>query len=117
VYGVKKVVSRILDPERGDIFAHFGLETVCPTKLTVEAICSAIKPMLEEKYVSFGSHMVRFTTMEIPKEFIGMTPVDIEYEENETLYAIIRADSTMEIVNNYNVVMREGDKLIFSKAI
>ena len=39
VYGVKKVVSRILDPERGDIFAHFGLETVCPTKLTVEAIC------------------------------------------------------------------------------
>lgn len=73
--------------------------------------------MLEEKYVSFGSHMVRFTTMEIPKEFIGMTPVDIEYEENETLYAIIRADSTMEIVNNYNVVMREGDKLIFSKAI
>jgi len=117
VYGVKKVVSRILDPERGDIFAHFGLETVCPTKLTVEAICSAIKPMLEEKYVSFGSHMVRFTTMEIPKEFIGMTPVDIEYEENETLYAIIRADSTIEIVNNYNVVMREGDKLIFSKAI
>ena len=66
VYGVKKVVSRILDPERGDIFAHFGLETVCPTKLTVEAICSAIKPMLEEKYVSFGSNMVRFTTMEIP---------------------------------------------------
>lgn len=117
VYGVKKVVSRILDPERGDIFAHFGLETVCPTKLTVEAICSAIKPMLEEKYVSFGSHMVRFTTMEIPKEFIGMTPNDIEYEENETLYAIIRADSTMEIVNNYNIIMREGDKLIFSKAI
>ena len=76
-----------------------------------------VGPMLEEKYVSFGSHMVRFTTMEIPKEFIGMTPVDIEYEENETLYAIIRADSTIEIVNNYNVVMREGDKLIFSKAI
>ena len=117
VYGVKKVISRILDPERGDIFAHFGLETVCPTKLTVEAICSTIKPMLEEKYISFGSHTVRFTTMEIPKEFIGMTPLDIEYEENETLYAIIREDSTMELVNNYNVVMKEGDKLIFSKSI
>ena len=117
VYGVGKVISRILDPERGDIFAHFGLETVCPTKLTVEAICSAIKPMLEEKYISFGSHTVRFTTMEIPKEFIGMTPLDIEYEDNETLYAIIRADSTMEIINNYNVVMKEGDKLIFSKSI
>ena len=117
VYGVGKVISRILDPERGDIFAHFGLETVCPTKLTVEAICSAIKPMLEEKYISFGSHTVRFTTMEIPKEFIGMTPLDIEYEENETLYAIIREDSTMELVNNYNVVMKEGDKLIFSKSI
>ena len=46
-----------------------------------------------------------------------MTPLDIEYEDNETLYAIIRADSTMEIINNYNVVMKEGDKLIFSKSI
>lgn len=117
VYGVKKVISRILDPERGDIFAHFGLETVCPTKLTVEAICSAIKPMLDEKYISFGSHMVRFTTMNIPKEFIGETPADIEYEENETLYAIIGSDGAMKLVNDYNVELQEGDKLVFSKTI
>lgn len=117
VYGVKKVISRILDPERGDIFAHFGLETVCPTKLTVEAICSAIKPMLEEKYINFGSHMVRFTTMEIPKEFIGETPADIEYEENETLYAVIGSDGTMKLVNDYGIELCEGDKLVFSKTL
>lgn len=117
VYGVEKIISRILDPERGDIFAHFGLETVCPTKLTVEAICSAIKPVPEDKYIGFGSHMVKFTTMEIPKEFIGVTPNDIEYEDNETLYAVIGADGNMTLVDSNDIVLHEGDSLIFSKCI
>ena len=51
LYGIEKVISRILDPERGDIFAHFGLETVCPTRLTVEAITSALKPVPDDRYL------------------------------------------------------------------
>lgn len=117
VYKVEKVISRILDPERGDIFAHFGLETVCPTRLTVEAICSALKPIPDDKYLNFGSHAVKFTAIDVPKEFIGATPADIEYEENEALYAVISADGTMTLAGTMSIAFHEGDKLIFSKAI
>ncbi len=117
IYGIPKVITRILDPERGDIFSHFGLETVSPTRLTVEAICSAVKPMLDERYINFGSHMVRFTTMDIPKEYIDEPASEIQFEDNERLFAIIGADGIMRTVENYDVVMREGDKLIFSKIL
>ncbi len=116
LYGIEKVISRILDPERGDIFAHFGLETVCPTRLTVEAITSALKPVPDDRYLSFGSHAVKFFTMDIPKEFIGITSDEIEYEDNETLFAIINHEGTMTVVNGI-VTLHEGDKLIFAKSI
>lgn len=122
VYGVKKVISRVMDPERGDIFAHFGLETVCPTRLTVEAICSALKPVPEDKYLNFGSHSVKFFYMDVPKEFVDCTPDDIEYEEHEALYAVISADGNMRLANGVKadgrlIIFKEGDRLIFTKMI
>ncbi len=117
IYGVKKVISRIIDPERAHIFNHFGLETISPTSLTVEAIAAAIKPVAADKYLSLGSHTVRFTAMPIPDEFIGIKPCEIEYEENETLFAVVNADGKMTLVDNYHIVLHEGDTLIFSKRI
>ncbi len=117
IYGVKKVISRIIDPERSHIFNHFGIETICPTILTAQAISSAIKPVVADKYLTLGSHTVRFTTMPIPDEFIGIKPCEIEYEENETLFAVINSDGEMTLVDNYHIDLHEGDTLIFSKNI
>ena len=55
--------------------------------------------------------------MPIPKEFIDKKAVEIEFEENEVLYAIINAGGKFTLVNNYNILLREGDTLIFSKVV
>ena len=55
--------------------------------------------------------------MHIPKEYIGLKAVEIEFEENEVLYAIINEDGKFTLVNNYNILLREGDTLIFSKVV
>ena len=38
VFGVKNVVCRVKDPERGEIFGHLGLQTYSPTSAGAEAI-------------------------------------------------------------------------------
>ncbi|MCY4391383.1 MAG: TrkA family potassium uptake protein [Chloroflexi bacterium] len=38
VFGVKSVVCRVKDPERGEIFGHLGLQTYSPTSAGAEAI-------------------------------------------------------------------------------
>ena len=48
---------------------------------------------------------------------MGQRILDIEFEDNEILYAIIHADGTIKLVNNYNVILQDGDTLVFSKVV
>ena len=37
-FKIERVIVRIYDPNREDVFSHFGLSTICPTNLTVETV-------------------------------------------------------------------------------
>ena len=42
VFGVKNVICRAKDPERGEIFGHLGLQTYSPTSAGAEAILAML---------------------------------------------------------------------------
>lgn len=118
IYRIPRIIARVIDPEKALIFHDLGIETICPTELTIEAVSSSIKNDLSERYLNFGSHTVRFTTMGIPKEFIGVSPHEITYEDDETLFGIISPEGTLTLVGDYDgVPLFKGQKLIFSKII
>src|SRR5207237_1000519 len=37
-FGVKKVICRIYDPARADVYAELGLETICPTTIGADKV-------------------------------------------------------------------------------
>lgn len=117
IYKIPTVITRILDPEKEDIFTSFGLKSICPTRLTVDALVASLDEFEDEKYLQYGNHTLKFFTTEVPKELVGEKILDIEYEENEILYAIIHADGTIKLVNNYNITLLEGDTLLFSRVV
>ena len=56
IFGVPKVISRVSDPRREEVFSSFGLSTICPTNLTVASVVAALddrRKHTEEVY--FGS--------------------------------------------------------------
>ncbi len=114
IFNVPKVLARIYDPRRGDVFSHFGLQTVCPTNLTVSAVCSALTDTVKSKNINIGAHTLTFSVMEIPKEYYDKAVREIVFEENEVLYAIERS-AQLILIGQSNPIMRKGDKLIFSK--
>ncbi len=116
IFKVPKVFVRIYDPRRDEVFSNFGMATVCPTNLTVSAICSA----LEDKTAQLGSmhigvRTVNFTTMEIPKSFIGLKASEIEFEKDEILYAVLSENNRLNLVGFQDIILHKGDTLIFSK--
>lgn len=117
VHNVPLVLTRILEPEKEDIFQEFGIHSVCPTRLTVDAIVSAMEEYRQEDTLRFDNHMVRFFSMPLPKEYIGAKCVEIELEENEVLFAIAGENGKFNLVNNHNILLKEGDTLIFSKLV
>lgn len=117
IFNVPKVLARIYDPRRGDVFSHFGLHTVCPTNLTVSSVCSALTDSLNTKNMNIGAHTVSFYSMEVPKNFIENKVSEIDFEDNEVLYAIKRNSTDLILVGQKDIVLQKGDILIFSKVV
>lgn len=117
IYKVPKVLARIEDPEKEMVFQQYGLNSVCSTRLTLDAAVSAIDGYEEQNWLQFGNHKVKFYTMPIPREYVGLKALEIQFEENEVLYAIINEAGKFTLVSNYNILLREGDTLIFSKVV
>lgn len=115
IFKVPKVLARIYDPKRGDVFSHFGLHTVCPTNLTVSAVCNALVENTHVKSMNIDAHTVSFTIMNMPKEFIGLTPAEIQYEQDEVLFAVERDGTDLILVNTHDIVFGKDDKLVFAK--
>jgi trk system potassium uptake protein TrkA len=47
IFGVPKVIARVFDPQREGVYSQFGIETICPTRLSAEAFLNALRDRLE----------------------------------------------------------------------
>ncbi len=116
VFKVPKVFARIVDKDKDEVFEEFGICTVCPTSLTVNAACAALEEDTRDvREVNFEMGTVQFTTMAMPDEFVGRLPEDIELEEDEILFGIIRSNGLFLLYKDQSITLGKDDKLIFAK--
>ncbi len=113
IYNVPKIFARITDIAKSEVFEEMGVKTICPTKLTVSAACSAIE---EEgaAVLNFENHTVHFSTMETPGSLVGKTPEDIRYEPGEVLFGVIRDGVGLIMFSGQQITFGESDRLIFA---
>lgn len=117
IFHVPHVLARIYDPSREDVFSHFGLHTVCPTNLTVEAIRSALLEHQATRNIFLGSHSISFRKIPVPKEFLNCYCDEITMAPDEVLFAIERVDLSIEFVAKSHFRLSAMDKLIVASLI
>lgn len=119
IFHVPNVLARIYDPSREDVFSHFGLHTVCPTNLTVEAVRSALLENGDVRTVNLGAHTITFHWIPVPKLFINQSCSEVErtLEENEALLAIQHADLSIDIASKRNMRLTAADTMIIARII
>lgn len=118
IYNVPKVFARVTDNEKCEMFEKMGIRTICPTNLIASAVCTA----LEEEActvtnINFENHTVSFTEMDVPEEFLQLTPDEIEYEPDEVLFGIIREGFGFIFYTGQPMNFIPKDKLIFAKKV
>lgn len=114
-FNVPKIFARITDVNKGEVFEDLGVSVICPTKLTVTAACAALDEPDAGVEVNFENHTVHFSTLDAPEEFIGKTPADIQYENEEVLFGVIRQSGGLLMYRGQELTFAEGDKLVFAK--
>ncbi len=117
IFNVPVVLARTFDPRKQDVFRHFGLHTVCPTKLTVETVKAYIKGSEEEQQQHFGTSTVSYRTVNVGIGLVGHKTSEVRCMEGEVLFAVQHANGSTTLMQETRLSLKEGDKMIFARVI
>jgi len=73
IFNVKKVITRIFNPRSKVLFEEFGLDTVCSTTLTVNAILRSLGDESDDNSHRVYGTDVTFSESNLENKYIGMT--------------------------------------------
>ncbi|MCX7841879.1 MAG: TrkA family potassium uptake protein [Clostridia bacterium] len=113
IFKVPRVLARIYNPAREQVFHQFGLETICPTNITVDVIRSII---LDETGVSnhtIGSNTFSFKHEVVPKELDGKKLSSFKVRRNAAVFGLIR--NRMFEFAHPDTTLAAGDTIVISE--
>jgi trk system potassium uptake protein TrkA len=109
VFRVPKVVARLYDPRRAEIYQRLGLQTVSSTAWGVNrAIQLLIHPDLHVA-ATLGNGDVEVVELEVPSHWVSRTLNNANVPGEISVVALTRKDKT--IIPTLGTVFQEGDRV------
>ncbi len=105
-FAIERVVARIYDPKRAEIYERLGIATVATVKWTSERILRRILPDLPAVEWTDPSAKVALVERELPKSLVGSKVLDLD-SEHARIVAVRRLGSAM--IPDADTLVQEGD--------
>lgn len=108
-YGIARVVARIYDPRRAEIYQRLGIPTVATVTWTIDQVHRTLVPdQMSAEWVDSTAKLV-LVERRLPEGWAGRSLGDVEEVGQVKLIAVVRAGSPRLDVNE--LVGQEGDVL------
>lgn len=89
IFKVPKVIARIYNPAREHVFHEFGLETICPTDITVNVMRASMESGNDISTHIIGNTSIIFKHKRLDDVYIGRRVDQIKIKEG-MIFGIIR---------------------------
>ena len=90
IFKVSKVIARIYNPSREHVFHEFGLDTICPTNLTVDVIRSKILGEAEASHHIISGNSFSFRHQKVDKETEGKKVGALRLKDSASVFGVIQ---------------------------
>ncbi len=117
MFHVPRVITRMYDPAREEVFSDFGISTVCPTNLTVSAVKSAIVEGVATRHQSIGSSTLSYSMLPVPKDHAGRRIADLKTGSNEMLFGVLHENMSLTLASNVDYLLTDKDKLVYVQRV
>ena len=115
IFKVPRVIARIYNPEREHVFHQFGLDTICPTNLTVDIIRSKILDEAGLSRHSICGESFAFRTKSVGREEEGRRLGAIQLKGASSIFGIQRKGAFL--FPNPGIKLEKGDILVIADLI
>jgi trk system potassium uptake protein TrkA len=109
MFGIKKIVARIYDPPRGQLYRELGIETVCPTTIGAKIVRDKLMHMPYESVPSFDYGKVSSLAVTLRDVDAGVRVGDLERPSLVRIAAVRRGPRVT--VAAPDDVLQEGDEI------
>ncbi len=109
IFKVPKVVARIYNPAREHVFHQFGLETICPTDITVNVMRAMLESNDDVSTHNIGNTSILFKHIKLPDGYIGKRIDQVKLKQS-MIFGIIRSGEF--ILANSAGKLVKGDTLV-----
>lgn len=90
IFKVPRVIARIYNPTREHVFHEFGLETICPTDITVNVMRALIETHDDVSTHTIGNNSVIFKNIKLSEGYIGKKVEQIKLKQG-MIFGVIRS--------------------------
>ena len=111
-YRVPKVVARIYDPRRAQIYQRVGIQTVATVRWTTDQILRSLLPEEAPVEYTVDNGEVVMTALPAPTEVVGKTAVRLDLDGRRRVVAVSRFG--VPRVPDSQLTIQEGDILHIS---
>ena len=112
IFKVPRVIARIYNPEREHVFHQFGLDTICPTNLTVDVIRSKIIGESGSSHHAIAGEAFTFKCEAVKKEYEGKKLNVVKLKKNSHLFGVLK--SGVFNFPNTGMKLNKGDRLVIA---
>jgi trk system potassium uptake protein TrkA len=109
VFHVPKVVARVYDPRKAEIYRRLGLQTISPVSFGIQRLAELLTFSPVERVQSLGSGDVDIVEAEVSPLIAGRTVKDLTVPDEVRVVAITRSGKTF--LPTMGTVFQEGDRL------
>lgn len=90
IFKVPRVVARIYNPARGHVFNEFGLDTICPTEITVDLMRSMLLCQSETSTHTIGNTAIVFSNQKVQNGDVGKKLGAVKCDRDSHIFGVIK---------------------------
>jgi trk system potassium uptake protein TrkA len=110
MFKIKRIVARIYDPQRGQMYRELGVQTVCPTTVGAKIIRDTLMEAPWDPLQSFDFGKLTSLSAFVSPEDAGKRVGDIE-DAGRIRIAAVRRRATGVVVATNDLVLEVGDEV------
>jgi trk system potassium uptake protein TrkA len=110
IFKVPKIITRIFNPENRLVFDEFGLNTICSTSLTVEAVLRKIGGEKNEQTQRVYNTDVLYSSVPIDADLVGEDICNLSTDTGKLVFGLLRRSRLLLAVPGLKVL--SGDELV-----
>lgn len=94
IYKVPRVISRLYDPRKAEIYKTLGIQTICTTTWGIERVTEMLSYNQLDSILSIGDSNVELVRIEVPALLEGKTVNELTLLGEVHVVAILRNNAT-----------------------